>query len=332
MNKHSWEKTYTAAAQSMYALLQYTDKREAFSLVDVMGLTGHAFRINIHPSDVSPAGPTMFSPTELLEKGLNILGFSCEQLYGFPTPAPPEKLEEAVRFAQETIDRGIPAIGWSLFIPEFGVIYGYDDEKQELYCKDPSQDGPLPYAKLNELPLNFVFMLRIRESAAVDRKQALKKALDNILQFAREEAPVLSREFRHGLAAYDAWQQSFRSRTVNPFGNAYNAEVVGDAREFAAQFLRLLPLQWTGTQEIELKISELSKEAAAHYENVAEAFRQFQLLFPHPHGGEPNDPANADEAIRLLEQARASETSGVAVLERMYKELIDAEAAASREG
>jgi hypothetical protein len=325
MIDRSWEKTYTAAAQSIYVILQYTDKKDAYTLVDIMGLTDHAFRININPNDVSPAGPTMFSPTELLEKGLNILGFSCEHLHGFRTPAPLERLEEAIRFAQETIDRGIPAIGWSLFIPEFGVIYGYDDEKQELYCKDPSHDGPLPYSKLNDLPLNFVCMVRVRESIPVDPLQAWKSALKRIVQFAREEAPTLSKEYRHGLAGYDAWVQAFRNRTVNPFGNAYNAEVVGDAREFAAQFLRSLPSKCLGETDEELKIRELSKEAAVHYEEVAEVFRVFQRLFPHPHGGEPNDSAKAEEAIRLLTLAKESESLGVAVLERMYEELLQGE-------
>lgn len=316
MTERSWEKTYTSAAQSMYVTLQYTDKKEDYTLVDVMGLTGHAFRINIHPTDVSPAGPTMFSPSELLEKGLKTLGFTCEGLHGFRTPAPPEKLEQAIQFAQETIDRGIPAIGWSLFIPEFGVIYGYDDELQELYCKDPLQEGPLPYAKLNELPLNFVFMLRIRESVPSDPVQALKTALERAIQFAHEETPTLSKEYRHGLAGYDAWIQAFRSRTVNPFGNAYNAEVVGDAREFAAQFLKTLPAKWSGG-----KWCDLSLEAAQYYEKVAEALQLFQQRFPHPHGGEPNDPENAKEAIRLLELAKENETLGVALLERMYEEI-----------
>lgn len=323
MRERSWEKTFTAAAQSIYAILQYTDKKDLYTLVDVMGLTDHAFRINIHPNDVSPAGPTMFSPTELLEKGLNILGFTCEHLHGFRTPAPPEKLEEAVRFAQQSIDRGIPAIGWSLFIPEFGVIYGYDDEKQELYCKDPSHEGPLPYAKLNELPLNFVCMVRIRDSVPVDPREAWIKSLDRIIRFAREQAVTLSHDFRHGLAGYDAWIQAFRSRTVNPFGNAYNAEVVGDAREFAAKFLRSLPAKWQGDSEQDHRVRELAEEAAAHYEKVAEALLRFQQLFPHPHGGEPNEPANAEEAIRLLEQAKEKEMLGVAVLEQMQAVLTE---------
>lgn len=321
MRERSWEKTFTAAAQSIYALLQYTEKQNMFTLVDVMGLTDHAFRINIQPDDVSPAGPTMFSPTELLEKGLNILGFTCEHLHAFPTPAPPEMLEKAVKFAQETIDRGIPAIAWSIFVPEFGVIYGYDDERQEFYCKDPSHEGPLPYAKLNELPLNFVCMLRVQDSVPVDLKHAWKQSLDRIVTFAQERAPTLSKAFRHGLAGYDAWIQALSNRTVNPFGNAYNAEVVGDAREFAAQFLWCLPAKWQGDTEADHQIRELAEKAAVHYEKVAESLLEFQQLFPHPHGGEPNEPANAEAAIRLLEQAKASEASGVAVLEQMQEVL-----------
>lgn len=322
MTVRSWEKTHSSAARSIYALLQYTDKKDAFTLTDIMGFTGHAFRINIHPHDVSPAGPTLFSPTELLEAGLSTLGFTCKQFHGFPTPAPPEQIEEAVKFAQESIDRGIPTIGWSLFIPEFGIIYGYDDEKQELYCKDPSHEGPLPYAKLNELPLSFVFMLQVLESKPVDPLQCLKTALARIVKFAREEAPTLSKEYRHGLAGYDAWIQAFRSRTVNPFGNAYNAEVVGDAREFAVKFLRSLPSKWTGETQFEQSIRKSAAEAAAHFDKVADAFRTFQRLFPHPHGGEPNDPSHALEAIRLLEIARRGEELGMAELERLNQELI----------
>ncbi|PWV97904.1 hypothetical protein DFQ01_12091 [Paenibacillus cellulosilyticus] len=319
-------RTYTAAAGAIYAVLQYTSQKDSYTLTDVMGLTGHAFRINIHPEDVSPAGPTMFSPTELLEKGLNNLGFAAEQLYGFPTPAPLEKLEQAIRFAQETIDRGIPAIGWSLFTAEFGVIYGYDDEKQELYCSDRAQDGPLPYAKLNELQMKFVFMLRIIGELTVDPLAALKTALAGIVQFARGKAPTLSDTFKHGLAGYDAWIQAFEGGKVNPFGNADNARIVGDAREYAVEFLRSLSEKWTGDGQEQLAIRSLSQEALPHFERVVEAFRALQLRFPFPHGGEPNDPVQAAEAIKLLTVARDSETAGIAVLERLLEQLNMAEA------
>ncbi|WGU94360.1 hypothetical protein QJQ58_28375 [Paenibacillus dendritiformis] len=318
---NDWTMTWTSAAQAIYALLPYTDKKERYTLTDVMGVSGHAFRINIHPADVNAAGPTMFDPEQLLEDGLHLLGFSTEPLHGFSTPATPEQLREAIEFAQASIDRGLPVIGWSLFVPEFGLIYGYDDEKQELYCRDPRQDGALPYAKLNELPMKFVYMLRVTDSQDVDPLEAWTKGLRSIIEFARGQAPTLSAEYKHGLAGYDAWMEAFRHRTVDPFGNAYNTAVVCCAREFGVRFLESFPERWTGDSEREEALRRLGAEAAKHYGAVAEALRGLQRLFPFPQGGEPNDPASASEAEALLKAAKAAEEQGGVALERMYEAL-----------
>ncbi|WP_374019509.1 hypothetical protein ABU162_07430 [Paenibacillus thiaminolyticus] len=71
---NDWTMTWTSAVQAIYALLPYTDKKDRYTLTDVMGVSGHAFRINIHPADVNAAGPTMFDPGQLLEHGLHLLG------------------------------------------------------------------------------------------------------------------------------------------------------------------------------------------------------------------------------------------------------------------
>jgi hypothetical protein len=76
---------------------------------------------------------------------------------------------------------------------------------------------------------------------------------------------------------------------------------------------------------MELNICKMAEEAAFHYEKVADVFRVFQHLFPHPHGGDPNDVENANEAIRLLENAKENEAIGVVLLERMYTELLQGE-------
>lgn len=321
----NWEKTWTSAAQSIYALLQYTDKKESYSLVDIMGLSGHAFRINIHPSNVSPAGPTMFAPTDLLVKPLHILGLNAEELDGFPTPAPPEKLQEAIVFAQESIDRGLPVIGWSLFVPEFGIIYGYDDEKQELYCKDHENEGAISYAKLNELAMNFIYMMRIRDSFPVEPLSAWKTSMEIILEFASGKAPTLSPEFKHGLEGYDAWIQAFENRTVDPFGNAYNTEVVCCAREYATRFFQEFPQKWSNDTNIGQVLLKLGEEAAVHYENVANSLREMRDMFPFPQGGDPNNLLQAQKAIALLTEAKAAEQVGINVIQQMYDAILRSE-------
>ncbi|MDU5141924.1 MAG: hypothetical protein E6230_07065 [Paenibacillus dendritiformis] len=91
-----------------------------------------------------------------------------------------DKERETIEFAQASTDQGLPVIGWSLFRPEFGLNDGYDDEKQELYCRDPQQDGALPYTKRNELPMKFVCMLRVTDSDDADRLEARTKGLQPI--------------------------------------------------------------------------------------------------------------------------------------------------------
>lgn len=41
-------------------------------------------------------------------------------------------------------------------------------------------------------------------------------------------------------------------------------------------------------------------------------------MFSFPHGGEPNSEEQAERALTLLREAKASESSGIALLERMF--------------
>ena len=65
--------TWSPSAQAVYGLLQYTDKKNLYSLADIMFITNSAFMINIHPESVSGAGPTMFSP--LPYDGERVIGY-----------------------------------------------------------------------------------------------------------------------------------------------------------------------------------------------------------------------------------------------------------------
>ncbi|WP_127573061.1 hypothetical protein [Paenibacillus xylaniclasticus] len=62
---------------------------------------------------------------------------------------------------RESIDRGIPVMAWDLFVPKFGVIYGYDDDVQKLRCKDVVKDDDLPYTKLGHGQIGELFVFGI---------------------------------------------------------------------------------------------------------------------------------------------------------------------------
>jgi hypothetical protein len=127
--------------------------------------------------------------------------------------------------------------------------------------------------------------------------------------------------YQNGLAGYDAWIKAFRSRTVDPFGNAYNAAVICDARAFAVQFLQKWQRKWNDGNRQEQELSRLAEAAAACYQEVFDALVQLPPLYPFPQGGNPNLDTNAEFTVQVLQRAKAAEERGVETLENMLQRL-----------
>ncbi|WP_274362245.1 hypothetical protein [Paenibacillus thermotolerans] len=311
-----WTKTNTSAAASIHAAVAYTDKRH-YSLVDVMGISGHAFRINIDPDHIDVAGPTMFPGGYLIRRNLCNLGF-ISNLSDTEKPFTPEKVEKVLALIHDSVDRGIPAISFDLFIPEFGLIYGYDDDNKVFHAKDVSKEGTISYTDFVE-SRNMLWVTTINESLPHSKYETLRMALDMIVDHARgrEWQHVFQGKYFIGLAGYDAWIACMEERKADPFGNAYNTAVISDAREFAVQFLCELAIRWNGSNIVERTVRAHASEAAPHYEKAAAALVELREMFPFPEGGRPNDPAVADRAVTLLRMAKAEEEMGVQVLEKL---------------
>lgn len=315
-SQKDWAKTHTSAAAAIHATVAYTDKKQ-YSLVDVMGITGHAFRINIDPDHIDVAGPTMFPGGYLIRRNLCNLGF-ISSLSDTEKPFSPDMVEKVLALIQQSIDKGAPAISFDLFTPEFGLIYGYDDEQQLFHAKDVSKEGTLSYTEFVE-NRNMLWVTTISESLPHSKYETLRMALDMIVDHARgrEWQHIFAGDYRIGLAGYDAWISCMERRSADPFGNAYNIAVVSDAREFATQYLRELVIRWDGDNVVERTVRKMAAEAAVHYAKTAAALVEMRELFPFPQGGHPDDPATADRAVILLRVAKEAEGLGVEVLERL---------------
>ncbi|MUK88562.1 hypothetical protein GMD78_09185 [Ornithinibacillus sp. L9] len=311
-----WSTTWTSAAGAIHGAISYHEDNE-LSLIDVMGLTGHAFRINIDPIEVNVAGPTSFPGGYILRRNLCNLGYiSC--LADSETPVLPERLAKTIALIQDSVDRGFPAICFDLFIPEFGLIYGYDDEKQEFYAKDSSQEGVVSYEKFADVK-GVLFATTISEKLPHSKYEKLRMALDMIVDHTRgnEWKHIFKDKYKIGLSGYDAWIHVMEKRKADPTGNAFNVAVVSDAREFATKFLQELTLKWDGENVVERSVRELAGEAANHYAEVAKSLVEMRTLFPFPQGGNAQDSGIADQAIRLLRRAQEAEEQGVKLLERL---------------
>lgn len=314
-NEH-WLKTKTSAAAAIHGAIQYTDKNY-LNLIDVMGLTGHAFRINIDPKEINVAGPTAIPGGYLIRKNLTNLGFTSN-LADSEAPVNPEKLEQTLELIQKSIDQGVPAIGFDLFIPEFGLIYGYDDGKRAFFAKDCSKDGEVTYEEFADVN-GVLYSTTIEESLPHSKYEMLRMALDTILDhsYGREFQAVFEGQYIIGIKAYDAWVDVMKKGNADPHGNSFNALVVSDAREFALKFLHDLTIKWDGTNIVERAVRKFASDAEKHYAVVVEALVELRELFPFPHGGDHSQKENVEKAIQLLKEAKDAEVEGLKSLENL---------------
>ncbi|QHW29411.1 hypothetical protein GZH47_00250 [Paenibacillus rhizovicinus] len=305
---------------AIHSLVQYTHLT-GMSLIETMGYTGDAFRLIIDRESVEVGSYSFFDWKLRHSKALECLGFTTRTTGNQTNIAPtPEELEEGLQFVQESIDRGIPALGWDLFMPEWGVIYGYDDEKRVLQCRDMGGDGELPYEKLGRGEVTELYVLAIAGSRPLRKTDMLANGLRVGIAHALEPYAELDRgSHRNGLAAYDAWIEAFTNRSADPFGNSVMTMKAADAREFAALFLELIANQWEESAPHDAHLREKAFEAAVHYRNLAERLAELRDMFPFPSGGSPNEEGTANYTIRLLQEAKSAEAAGVGSLQQMLE-------------
>jgi hypothetical protein len=310
--------SHNSDTTAIHSILQYTDIA-GLTLIEVMGFTAHAFRMIIDRQEVEVGSYSFFDWKSNHAAAFGNLGLTVKST-GQQTnePPTPEEWEEGLRFVQETIDKGIPALSWDLFIPEWGVIYGYDDDKKMLRCRDVRKDGELPYEKLGRGEVTELYVTTVTGSRTVDRKSMLREALRMAVDHARYQA-FSENSYRNGLEAYDAWIEAFRNRTVNAFGNCVNVVKICDSREFASAFLAEIASGWEGNSLADDELIAMAEKASEYYGEVADRLCEMVAMFPFPHGGEPNADEQANRAITLLREAKTEEEQGVLILERMLE-------------
>lgn len=322
---------WTTAGFNLYGLLEATGKSE-LPVSTVLGLTGQSFRLNIVKETIHTAGATLYDWNRVIPSAMRNLGFSCSTVGGpsgqsFPRAAAAapsgEALTEALAFIQSTLDQGHYVMSFDLTLPEFGIIYGYNDDRRELYVGDvnvsfhrkPEEDEGMPYERLGRMTTNTLFALSITGQEDLTQEEALAGAIRSITEHANGSEPAFE-NCANGLQAYEAWIAAFEGGAVDDAGNSYTTELVHDARKYAALFLRETANDWSGLEKA--KISALLSEAASSYESCAQSFRELCRMFPFAGNRlPPNDRSNASAAIKLLREAKAAEEEGLTALQEI---------------
>ncbi|MEK3778672.1 sigma-70 family RNA polymerase sigma factor [Paenibacillus sp. FSL K6-4396] len=328
--------TWNSAAASIHEMLGYIGPSP--SLPMVMGMSGLSFRLTILPQDIHIAGPTAYNFKEVLTRGLQHMGYRSHAVEALASEAglnanlvDPLMLEEkakgkrllnprlvqALSLIRYAIHRGIPAVVWDLNIPEFGLIYGYDDAARTLYGTDFIKSGTIPYDHVGRGVNQEVFVLAA-ESDGMIREMNLHGALTAVLAHYRGEDPYTLPNTVSGVAAYAVWREALEYRRVEPNGHAYNIAVLWDARRYASEFFKEVSLKWA-SNACYSSLIPFCLQAEELYRNMSQKLNTLVELFPFPDGGLPNEKLHADQAISILLEVEELERAAVVVIKALLE-------------
>jgi len=224
------------------------------------------------------------------------------------------KKRAAWETVRKAIDQGLPCYGWELNIPEYYVVYGYDDVG--YYYSGAMCDsgaGPKPWQSMADTGIGMLEMHVVRSGKAANDAVTVKQALEFALEHATSPSKWIFGENKAGLAGFDSWIGALETGVSSSHGAAYNAACWCECRGFAAQFLREARGRLNGTA------GPLLDEAAGHYDQVYARLQRVCELFPFtpPREDEVVDQSRCQEAVGHLRTARESEADGLKALERI---------------
>ncbi|MCK6076013.1 RNA polymerase sigma factor [Paenibacillus silvae] len=352
--------TWSSAAAAIYEMLTYIDN--SLSLPMVMGCTGLAFRITIFPANLHIAGPTAFNFKEVLGRGLRHMGYLPSSVEATASEVglnanlvEPALLQDAAKnkrmlhprliralsMIRYSVSRGIPAVVWDLNIPEFGLVYGYDDQSRTLHGVDFIQSAVIPYDHLGRGVNEEIFVLSVEPGRIRDEINLKAVLQDALAHYEGRDANTLPGTVS-GLAAYGVWREALRTGDIEPNGHAYNIAVLWDARAYARSFFAELRQLWTvsadknsiePTRDVGDNLSsiclntmhfiQLCQMAEEKYCLIAEKLHLLVECFPFPDGGALGKQDVMDQAIAVLQEVEQLERAVMAILHSMYVLLED---------
>lgn len=305
--------TPNSLGRAYHAVLQHT-RLGGMSLSETMGRTVMAFKLHIRRGSVETDSVYSFHGGPWMGRGFELLGMEPLILIPPVRTITPEGLAELIGVMRERLDAGVPFIGWDLFAKRFGVITGYDDTRQVFYAADGVTDGEIAYDALpNRRILCLGTVSEQRSAAPLGWRDGLRRTLEAVVDHAYERDGMAFNNVASGLAAYDAWIESFEAGdAISRKGNAWNLQIAADARQHAAAFLEHLHRQAAGDA-----LQGLLEQAADRYRIVAKWLDDLAAYYPYPlrkSGKDPRDPELAACSIVHLQRARQAEAEGVAIL------------------
>ena len=284
----------------------------------LFGGTGHAFIINIG-EDACPSGPTAWKSYMLSELGQN-LDYTAGCIFGTRHDQDLGALQKrAWDHVRSAIDEGFPCYGWELEIPEFYVIFGYDDAGYYYSGTECDEGkGPKHWSKLGDTGIGIVEVYNVKPALAADDRTIVREALAFALEHSTSPDKYILPDYKAGPGGYDLWIKGVKAGKSGGMGMAYNAAVWATCRRHGVAFLQEAKDR-TGDG-----MKPLFDQAIEHYQEVADNLKSVAelYLFSENRSEVPiGVDENSRQAAQLLQKARDAEVRGLDHLERIVKNL-----------
>jgi hypothetical protein len=311
--------------------------------VDIAGYAGLAFLINVAESWTDPGSATLHSGNVArtsddivalwrgFSQGLDGLGAQLDhywdpEQYRFWKELPADQRARAQRLydrVRQSIDAGRPVVVWGLFVPEYGIANGYDDDHYHVstFRRHIGQpDEPVRWDSLQAKGgLEAVFFEPSPASGVPDDRTALARALKlargevGPFEFDTPGHPIREHQrYITGPAAYDEWARTLDAGvkgTLYYEYNSYNVACLHAARQAAAEFLDRLTQRHARQPQ-----AEALARAAVGYHAVAATLQGLTQLCPYADTGDLT-PAQCRQGAEQLRAARPLEESAIPHLE-----------------
>lgn len=276
----------------------------------LMATSAFAFRIYINEV-MCPSAMSVFDWSTILPEAVEQAGSCCTYVsrYWHEQNKEKERRLEAQQNIIEAITQGIPCIVWDVQIPEWGVIFGYDDRVRifdSLACTD--EITSMPFAELGQREIKILSVAILGKPNGRAREEVILRSLKAAVRHAEQKEWLERPKYQDGLPAFDLW-----ARILEPGTNenthfeeaGYYAGHYYGARCYARDYLKSIA---DGAQDLE--------EAAASYERVASFLKPLWDHFPRPQNTQRPSDAILRSLADSIRKAKAAEEEGIEQLKR----------------
>jgi hypothetical protein len=278
----------------------------------LMGAGAFAFRIWVHEL-MCPSAMSVFKWPDILPEAIEQAGFHCVYIDRMweDGDKEQERRQQAHTEIIKRINSGTPAIAWDVAKVEWGLIIGYDNDKQLysiLACDGKSLS--LPYIKLGKNGINVLSVAipaepneRSREDVILN---SLKAAVAHAEQQEWSERPV----YQNGLDAYELWASIF-DKWALLVGAGKSKKLPSNLPQFAVYYAGHYYSARCYARNYLNDISngnEMLKKAALSYEKVASFLKPVWEYFSN---NKKPDVENLNYSAQNVRSAKDAEEEGI---------------------